>query len=319
VVPLGPNGVPAVNTVSYPLLLDNKDPNAERIFYNYTLYLQGLTSNINCLYDIQSPITFSSVSGDGPAVYQYNGTCSGRGQDVLVNASFITLAGASHLGFWACKTSSPGGNDQYLLYLSGRGFYQSAIGNITCTVSPIQPAIFPVKYESRPGTFYSLKPTITFTNTSTELIRRAIKGIGAVILESQNKDSNLVAESVITFGVKSLGLQPYTQDASYLKLYGALFQGIIEYEVCSDAPLHIPIPQYPAIGDIHPLDIYTIYQSSSFLLQPHREWVCNLFGNWVVCKPQEYLFLAADDVHQSGCLDPCDRGCVHGRQGSVRF
>jgi hypothetical protein len=205
--------------------------------YNYTLNLQGLISNVKCAYSPDSPITFWKVPGGDPFVYQYNGTCPGGSQELLTSASgtFVAPNSKNSLGFWACKNSSPGG-DQYM--------------------PPIQPAIFPVTYQSRSGYFSSQNPTSTFANTSSELIKRAIKGLADVIYQSQNIQSNLVAESVITFGVKSFGLPPYNQSEKYLQLYEAMFQGILEYEVCSDAPLHILLLQYPTAGRIHPPDIF---------------------------------------------------------------
>jgi hypothetical protein len=198
--------------------------------YSYTLELQGLTSDINCVYDTQSPIIFWKVVSGAKWVYQYNGTCLG-GDDILADAKFISPNSDHSLGFWACKTPSSEGREQYVLYLSGRVNYASAIGNITCTVSPIQPAIFPVTYQSQTGFFSSRNSTTTFANTSTELIRRAIRGLGTIIYESQNPQSNVVAESVITFGVKSFGLPPHDRNETYLRLYEAMFQGILEYEV----------------------------------------------------------------------------------------
>jgi hypothetical protein len=43
--------------------------------------------------------------------------------------------------------------------------------------------------------------------------------------------ANLVAESVITYGVKNFNLPPYNQNPEYLRLYEAMIQGILDYEV----------------------------------------------------------------------------------------
>ena len=56
--------------------------------------------------------------------------------------------------------------------------------------------------------------------------------LGDIVLQVQGEQSNLVAESVFTFGVKSFGLTPYTQNEEYLQLFEAMIQGILEYEVC---------------------------------------------------------------------------------------
>jgi hypothetical protein len=318
VLPPGPlaNGVPTLNTLSYPSVLDNTDPKAEKIYYNYTLDLQGLTSDIKCIYDTQSPVDFLLVPGGSPFVYQYTGTCSGL-EDVLQNSTLIVPNSNHSLGFWACKV--PGNSEQYLLYLRGRVDYENAIGNITCTLSTMQPAIFPVAYQSRSGYFSSQNYTTTFANTSSDIILRAIKGIGAVIYESQNTQSNLVAESVITFGVKSYDLPPNNQNETYLQLYGAMFQGILEYEVCPDALLHIFFPQYFITGCIHSHDIFETRSAPSIVLQPFRDRKCKLWGNWVVCRSQEHWFLVTDDPCHPSCLDTCDRSYDHGGQSSVRI
>ena len=63
------------------------------------------------------------------------------------------------------------------------------------------------------------------------LIAYALVGLAGVISEAQNRQANLVAESVITFGVKSFGLPSDKQHPKYLELYQSMIQGILEYEV----------------------------------------------------------------------------------------
>jgi hypothetical protein len=55
--------------------------------------------------------------------------------------------------------------------------------------------------------------------------------ISALVTESQGFSANAVAESVITYGVKSFGLSPVSQDPQYLRLFEAMIQGMVEYQV----------------------------------------------------------------------------------------
>ena len=229
VLPLGPDGIDAFNNHAY-------FPSSDTNSYNYTAELQGLLSNIKCVYDKHSPITFSSVSDDA-YVYQYSGTCHGA-IDILTN-TFIPRNSTDWVGFWACK--SAGVHEEYTLYLRGSGTnYGSGIGNITCTVSPIQIALFPVTYWSRSGFFSSQEHTTTFANTniSSHLIQLAVVALGDIIYESQNPQNNLVADAVISYGVKSSGLTPNHQNDTYLQLYEMMYQGILEYAVCLYVLLH---------------------------------------------------------------------------------
>ena len=232
VLPIGPNGVPAFNTLKSSPFSDPQTRDA-MLSYFYTLEHQGLTSNISCIYDTASPVTFGVLNAGTPYALQYNGTCDGKA-DVLTDvATFVTANGSSTLGFWACKSPPNGAQDpSYFIYLRGRAYYRDAIGNITCTVSPIKPAIFPVTYQSEPRIFSLQERTSVSPATYPRLIERTLVALGSIVQYSQNFQSNLVAESVITFGVKSFGLPPYVQNPQYLRLYEAMIQGMLEYQVC---------------------------------------------------------------------------------------
>jgi hypothetical protein len=230
VLPIGPNGVPAFNTLQ-PSPFDTNA--AAMISYNYTLDHQGFASNVSCQYDPQSPIRYSPVTNSTNMVAS-SGTCDGLA-DVLTDVKvFVTPNTNNTLTFWACKSVPTGGEEPtYYVYLRGRVNYATAIGNITCAVSPIQPATFLVTYQSALGIFSASKePSATFANTFPGFIEEALIALGGIILEAQNVQANLVAESVITFGVKAFELDPYTPSDQYLRLYEAMIQGIIEYEVC---------------------------------------------------------------------------------------
>jgi hypothetical protein len=229
VLPNGLNGVPALNTLQrFPFDTDTMTS------YSYTLNQQGFASNVSCIYDTQSPIRYTAVPANANMV-AYNATCSGLGlADVLTNVvDFVVPDTNNTLTFWACKSIPTGGDElAYYIYLRGRQFYETVIGNITCTLSPITPAIFPVTYQSAPGIFSSKKPTSNSTNTFPRFIERVLVALGDIVSKGQNTATNMVAESVITFGVKTFQLQPYQPTKQYLRLYEAMIQGIIEYEVC---------------------------------------------------------------------------------------
>jgi hypothetical protein len=163
---------------------------------------------------------------------QSSGTCDGLVNVLTDVIEFPTLNTKNTLTFWACKSIPTGeGEPTYYIYLRGRENYGTSIGNITCAISPIRPAIFPVVYQSVPGIFSSEKPIETFVNTIPGFVERALTGVGAIVWEAQNIQSNQVAESVITFGVKAFNLLPYEKNKKYLQLYELMLQGILEYEV----------------------------------------------------------------------------------------
>ena len=82
VLPNGPNGTPAFNTIQDSPFLDAKI-NESMLSYNYTLESQGFISNVTCSYEPTSVVAISPVSPTEEYVFQYNGSCGGA--DVLVN------------------------------------------------------------------------------------------------------------------------------------------------------------------------------------------------------------------------------------------
>jgi hypothetical protein len=231
VLPLGPNGVAPLNT----LQLSPFDANARAmISYNYTLHHQGFASNITCEYDDQSPITFTPVPGTNNHMMTYNASCSDLGlatvlTDVMDYPTLNTNTNNT-LTFWACKSVPTDGKEPtYYVYLRGWGDYAS-IADITCLVSSIQAAIFPMEYQSASRVFSSSEErNATFANAIPGLIEHAVGVLGAVIWQSQNIESNLVAESVIT---PVSDVQPNERNETYLRLYEEMIKGIFEYEVC---------------------------------------------------------------------------------------
>jgi len=240
VLPMGPNGVPAFDTLGHSPF-SNSETVAGMRAYNYTLNHQGLASNISCSYQTTSPIAFAASAATSNATVTYNvPSCGAIGQARFMNLSSLTsVYGANTLMYWACQSANNTQPPSYTVYLRGvRGGYSDSVGNITCSISPIKPAPFPVTYRSTSNVFTAGSPLsanepASSPPTAFSLISNySFVGMGGVISQGQNFDSNLVAESVITYGVKSFGLQPYQKDSTYLRLYERMIQGILEYEVC---------------------------------------------------------------------------------------
>jgi len=222
VLPVGPNGIPAFDTLLPSPLSD--EAVKSYISYNYSLDLQGISSKVSCAYQPTTPITYQVVGN----IFHYNGSCPTDQGNILAKANFVAVPSNNSLGFWACQTSQTG--DAYDVYFSGRINYAQGIGDIACTVAPAQPALYRLNYAGLSGVFSTAEPISTSPNTSTELITRSIMGLGDVVCVAKNPESNLVAESVITFGVKDFGLPPYNQSNTYLRLYEAMVQGILDYQ-----------------------------------------------------------------------------------------
>ena len=252
VLPLGPDGVPGFDTVHSSPLSDAKAKSA-MISYNYTLQNQGFTSNVSCVYDNESPIFFeNAIDSDSPV--DYKGSCNRLGQINFLQYPLGTVDDYStvnpDLTFWACKNET-----SYFLYLRG-SLYYGWLENITCTVSPIQPAIFPVTYQSVPGTFSLRKEIATSPTTYSGIIDHAVVTLGNVIQEAAGSTSNTVADSVFTFGAKFFDLPPNTNTPESLMLFATMIQGILDYEVCPVNALLTSSFHVRSIGHIHPVDLF---------------------------------------------------------------
>ena len=244
VLPIGPNGVPSTlnNSLVEPFPFSDPEILAGITSYNYTFNHQGLASNVSCSYQPTTPIQAGYIAN---FTLQYDvPSCAALGETmILTNITSFHLPvvpDTNYLMYWACQ--SPTNDTQalsYVIYLSGpvNGYFNNT-GNITCTVSPMQPAIYSVTYHSTTDTFFAgaalpaNEPAAYSPSAFSSLVNYTFIGLGSVLEEGQNFDSNLVAESVITFGVKSFGLAPYVRNDTFLRLYEQMIQGILEYEVC---------------------------------------------------------------------------------------
>ena len=231
ILPLGSDGVFAFDTVDDDSLVP--DP---ATIYNYTLYNQGIDFNISCNYDSQSPIVVSGTPGDkNTPVLKYNGTCDGPGESNILDASsFMVLNSGDTLTFWACKSSQSEAEwPSYAIYFRGIGsVYEKAIGNITCSISEIHSAVFPVLYQNTAGYFSPGDPTPDNSTIFPGLIDQSMISLGGLVEECQGrKAGNLLAESIFTFGIKYNNLSLNDPDPMYPQLYEWMIKGVLEYLV----------------------------------------------------------------------------------------
>lgn len=237
-MPVGPNGILAFNNVleEHSNTPFSSDATALHPSYNYTLDLQGLSSNVTCAYPdpgTESPVKLSALDTE-QLIYGYNATCppsSDGSRPLLWNVSYYDIGITDHgLISWTCQMAE----NSYTLYLRGLNTYATKVGNITCTISSIQPTMFPLTYTGQLDSFTaqsarSYSPTLN--PITQQLATNMLPTIGNAVWESQSLESNAIAESIITLGIKALNQAPYTLDRDTLKLYEQMIQGILDYEV----------------------------------------------------------------------------------------
>jgi len=230
VLPIGPDGVLAFDTLE-PSPLSNSEI---IISYNYTLDHQGIAADVSCSYEPICNVAVTALVPNSSVALEYQANCTKLGgTEVSADATpFRSTNANSTLVYWPCQ-SAPNETQvpSYSIYMCGRHFYDTPIGNITCTVSP-QTAVFPVKFQSTSGFFSPREPRAFSPIAVSTIINDSLVALGSIIAEGQNFQANLIAESVITLAVKSFGLPPYESSPQYLRLFERMIQGILEYEVC---------------------------------------------------------------------------------------
>ena len=159
-MPIGPNGVPVFDTLK-PSPLSNPEINGGIISYNYTLDHQGLAFNVSCRYEPTCNVVVTALVPNSSVALQYcnSASCASLGGTEILTTPLRSVNANSTLVYWPCQ-SAPNGTPvpSYSIHMCGRHFYDTPIGNITCTVSP-QTAIFPVMFQSTSGIFSVLKPS----------------------------------------------------------------------------------------------------------------------------------------------------------------
>ena len=233
VLPIGPNSIPGLDTLQHSPLSDAAT-NAAILSYNYTLNHQGVSSNINCINDTQSPVIYSV--GDAGGVFNYlnvTSSCNELGLTDINRVYQIPLSyWQSTLASWACYSEQ---NRASYIYIRGYGqVYEEQIGNLSCSISPILPAVVPVTYHSTTHVFSTLEGITTSAAPSNFLLALTEWGRNIVVnllIIAQNHVNNLVAESVRDLGIQALGVQP--PNDQYLPFYEAMMQGIMAGKVCT--------------------------------------------------------------------------------------
>jgi len=265
VLPIGPNGFRGLGTLQPPPLISTLQPsplsdaetNPAILSYSYTLNHQGVASGIKCMNDTQSPIRVSAVP-DSILSSEAQGFCDETGLADFLSGStvsdeeFMVPMASETLTLWACKSLvSPTGEQDptyYIYLLALDPVYEEGGVNISCTVSPIQPAIFPVTYQSSSRVFSTQEPITTSAPVvNFNLIERAILVLYFVVHLAQTATVNLVAESVEVLGTQAMNSGRYKPNEQYLRLYEAMIQGILVDDVCtasnSSRPLLMVVPQ----------------------------------------------------------------------------
>jgi hypothetical protein len=252
VLPSGPNGLPGLNPLQSSPLSDAQ-AKAVMLSYNYTLDHQGIAINVSCVNFDDSPIKSMGVSDSDPLLplITYGSSCDELGLfDVSMPGTAIVVNGANLLKFAACKSAPLSNEDPtYYIFLSGSLSSTVGVGNITCTVPPIQPATFPVMYQSNKGVFSITEPIETSGPTTmlTTFIESAIILLGLIVVEVQTLQSNLLADLVMNIGAQSLGSPQENSTQEYLPLYAAMIEGILINQVRSASnsslPLLMVVPQ----------------------------------------------------------------------------
>lgn len=231
--PIGPNGVSIFDTLaSSPL--SNSEVAAGIISYEYTLNQQGLKSNVICSYAETNPFSFAWAGppSDVALAVAYNASCANQGEtDTLNVPHFISAWGNSSLVYWACQSGIP--TASYIIYLTGSYGYENIVGNIICVINPIQSAIYTVMYRSTEDIFSATEANASSPITFSTLISTALAGLGGLISDLQNHESNIFADTIYEFGFRSFGAPEDGPSPRYLSIYEQMIQGIIEYDLPS--------------------------------------------------------------------------------------
>ena len=225
-LPNGPNGISVFNTLSNsPFSLWLSDVSVgPTLSYNYTLDLQGVSNNVTCAYTQHANVTYI-----GTDVWTVSGICQEPTETFLMPPAYPVTPSKHTLGFWACRRSPTG--QSYDLFFRGSNLFEN-IGNVTCTISSIR-VVFPVTYSSQLGAFTTQEYTDTSLKNITKLMDTAVQGVGDVIWKAQSRETNLVGDMMVGLAGEFLKSPTDAGSAMYLRLFEAVIQGMLDYEVCS--------------------------------------------------------------------------------------
>ena len=278
--------------------------------YNYTLDHQGITVEVSCQYTQTSPIEFFGSEQYSTQYLIYSVPCAALGQtDVFINTPNITIPGdtLSSIMYWACRDATQPGT--YYIYLRGIYLASNSIGNITCTVSQLQPATYSVMYESNKGIFTTtpLTPGPAGSASSaftSPVMSYTLHGLGNFMWGQNSHTTNLLIESIIAFAVKDFDQWPPNRPSdTYLQLYGLMFKGVVEYLVC--VSIHAFFSCGYLIVDtsdhVHSVVIFNVPRGS-FVLSPASKRACELRSSRLVRKDSRHFRFGSNHAGQRICL-----------------
>ena len=132
VLPIGPNGVPAFDTLN-PSPLANTEAKGGIISYNYTLAHQGLAVNVSCSYAPTCNVEVRALVPNSTVALDYSANCTQLGgSEVSPDATPLrSVNGNSTLVYWPCQAGKETQVPSYSIYMCGRNFYKTPIGNMT--------------------------------------------------------------------------------------------------------------------------------------------------------------------------------------------
>ena len=130
-------------------------------------------------------------------------------------------------------------------------------------------------YQSTDDIFSATEAGASSPITFPTLIDNALVGLGTLISDSQNFESNHFAETILDSGLRALGPSADSdlQSPLYLRMYEQMIQGIIEDKVC---PVNYFVPFLLLIvchltDDLPSVNLFDTSQCP-ILLQSHGDW-----------------------------------------------
>ena len=166
-----------------------------------------------------------------------NASCNDIGLADVLSVQDYQLYSTYTLGFWACQSIPTEEKDPtYYIYFSNIAEYELSGDTMTCTISSIQPAVFPVMYQSSTRLFSTQKPITTSSPNavSNSFIEYAISILGWVVQQAQTPSGNLV-EGIIFTALRDIDASSWGQ------LYEAMIQGYLVDQVCTTNNSSLPL------------------------------------------------------------------------------
>ncbi|RXW22996.1 hypothetical protein EST38_g2858 [Candolleomyces aberdarensis] len=236
VLPMGPGAPANDNRPNHFFNASSFNSTEARIrSFNYTLQQQGLSSNTSCKYSESSPITVFSGEGPGGRTTMVNGTCDASlNLTDLIHWSSIRDS-PRVLAAWACDASLGKASDlSYVVYLRQHDALGSGNYNITCT-SPIGVSLVDTTFDSSSSLFRTdntiQQPTKAIGPGEHAMVSGIISSVIHSIVITQNREPDMFMDQILAAGVTGFGLAVGERNDQYLRLYEAMLDGLLEYQV----------------------------------------------------------------------------------------